>query len=113
MARRSLETLAREGPANQDQVKRLTRAGMGPCQGRRCREQIALMLAIATGTPIEQIPLAGYRAPLRPLPLGLMQATNEAAGMEEHWEIWFGIPSQFLPTWEFERADDERSSHGK
>ena len=28
-----------------DQVKRLTRAGMGPCQGRRCREQVAALRA--------------------------------------------------------------------
>lgn len=113
LPQRSLHTLVQDGPPNQDQVKRLTRAGMGPCQGRRCREQIALMLALFTGTPVERIPLAGYRPPLRPLPLGVMEATNEAAGMEEHWEIWFGIPTQFLPTQEVERAEQDRSSHGK
>ncbi len=113
VAKRSLATLTEDGPANQDQIKRLTRAGMGPCQGRRCREQIALMLAVSTGTPIEQIPLAGYRAPLRPLPLGLMQAAHEAPGMAEHWDIWFGIPTQFLPPHEIEKADRERESYGK
>ena len=37
---------AGRGPAHPDQVKRLTRAGMGPCQGRRCREQVAALLAL-------------------------------------------------------------------
>ena len=49
---RDLASLAAEGPINQDQVKRLTRAGMGPCQGRRCREQIGAALAAATGSPL-------------------------------------------------------------
>ena len=44
---RDLGSLIADGPPNQDQVKRLTRAGMGPCQGRRCREQVALTLALA------------------------------------------------------------------
>lgn len=113
VARRSLASLAAEGPPNQDQIKRLTRAGMGPCQGRRCREQIALMLAVATGAPVERIPLAGYRVPLRPLPLGLMQAAGEAPAMAEHWDIWFGIPTQFLPPHEIDKAEPERQGYGK
>ena len=40
MEARSLGTMLRDGPVNQDQIKRLTRAGMGPCQSRRCREQV-------------------------------------------------------------------------
>src|SRR6202034_3737820 len=30
---------------SQDFVKRMTRAGMGHCQGKRCREHIAMLLA--------------------------------------------------------------------
>jgi hypothetical protein len=37
MRARNLGTLGQDGPVNPDQIKRLTRAGMGPCQGRRCR----------------------------------------------------------------------------
>ena len=71
MSRRSLTTLIDDGPLNQDQIKRLTRACMGPCQARRCREGVALTLAVAAGTPVSQIPLASYRAPVRPLPLSV------------------------------------------
>src|SRR5262249_9359346 len=53
--------LAKDGPVNADQVKRLTRAGMGPCQGRRCREQIQMLLAMSAKVPLEKIPLASYR----------------------------------------------------
>ena len=63
--------LAKEGPVNADQVKRLTRAGMGTCQGRRCREQIQMLLAMSAQVPPEQIPLASYRAPVRPLTGGV------------------------------------------
>jgi sarcosine oxidase subunit beta len=92
--RRDLAGLLADGPPNQDQVKRLTRAGMGVCQGRRCREQIALILQRASG---EAPPLAGYRAPVRPLPLRVLAAADEAAPMSENWDVWFGIPSQWTP----------------
>ena len=94
-AKRSLGSLLTDGPANQDQVKRLTRAGMGPCQGRRCREQIALTLAKASGVSPADIPLASYRAPVRPLPLKVMADWNETAEMTAGWEIWFAIPGQW------------------
>ncbi len=91
---RDLAALLADGPPNQDQVKRLTRAGMGLCQGRRCREQIALILQRAAG---EAPALAGYRAPVRPLPLRVLAAADEAAPMSENWDVWFGIPSQWTP----------------
>jgi len=97
MAKRSITTLAADGPVNQDQIKRLTRACMGPCQARRCREQVALTLAIATDTPVSAIPLAGYRAPVRPLPLQVIADWQEAAEMSADWDVWFGIPAQWIP----------------
>lgn len=97
MAERDIATLARDGPVNQDQVKRLTRACMGVCQARRCREQVALMLAIETGQPVAAIPLAGYRAPVRPLPLKVLAAWDEDAAMAQGWDVWFGIPTQWTP----------------
>jgi pyruvate/2-oxoglutarate dehydrogenase complex dihydrolipoamide dehydrogenase (E3) component len=97
---RDLRSLLGEGPPNPDQVKRLTRAGMGLCQGRRCREQVAALLALGAGVPLAEVPLASYRAPVRPLPLGLVADTSEASAMAEQWEVWFGIPSQWQPPWE-------------
>jgi thioredoxin reductase len=97
MAARDSATLLRDGPLNPDQIKRLTRAGMGPCQGRRCREQIALLLAVASGVAPGDVPLASYRAPVRPLPLGLLADSGETADMRAGWDVWFGIPTQWIP----------------
>ena len=97
MAARSLQTLIGDGPANPDQIKRLTRAGMGTCQGRRCREQVACLLSDATNTPIEQVPTASYRAPVRPIPLSLLADWHESQAMRDGWDVWFGIQTQWVP----------------
>jgi thioredoxin reductase len=97
MARRNLATLGADGPLNPDQVKRLTRAGMGPCQGRRCREQVAMLMALDAGVSLSAIPMASFRAPVRPLPLSVLTATDESAAMREHWDVWFGIGPQWVP----------------
>jgi thioredoxin reductase len=96
-ARRDLTRLLEDGPANQDQIKRLTRACMGPCQARRCREQVALALACASNEPAARIPLAGYRAPVRALPLSLLAAWDEIPEMSRFWDVWMGIPGQWTP----------------
>ena len=93
----SLAQLAEDGPVNQDQIKRLTRACMGPCQARRCREQVAMIMAIGADRPLSSIALAGYRAPVRPLPLGVLAAASETPGMVEGWNVWFGIRTQWVP----------------
>ena len=96
MARRDLGTLAADGPVNQDQIKRLTRACMGACQARRCREQVALTMALGAEVAPETIPLAGYRAPVRPLPLAVLAEQEETAGMAKDWNVWFGIVTQWI-----------------
>jgi thioredoxin reductase len=103
---RTLTAVLRDGPVNPDQVKRLTRAGMGPCQGRRCREQVALLLALEAGTPIDRIPLATYRPPVRPLPLALLWPHDEPQEVRDQWVGWFGIPTQFAPQWRAPLAAD-------
>lgn len=107
MRARDINTLCRDGALNQDQVKRLTRAGMGTCQGRRCREQIGAQLAAATNTPLADIPLPSYRAPVRPLPLSVFAASDEDPALTENWFGWFGIDSQWTPFWELgEQKED-------
>ena len=97
MAARSLASLQGDGPSHPDQIKRLTRAGMGQCQGRRCREQVRCLLAQADGVPLDQIPVASFRAPVRPVPLAILADWQEGADMTAGWDVWFGIPTQWTP----------------
>jgi len=99
---RDLQALAKDGPINADQVKRLTRAGMGACQGRRCREQVQMLLAMAAKIPIASVPLASYRAPVRPLPLSALWPHDETQATRDNWDVWFGIPTQWTAYWEME-----------
>ena len=99
-ANRDLRSLAADGPVNQDQVKRLTRAGMGPCQGRRCREQVQALLAMQGNQATASVPMPSYRAPLRPLPLSVLAAFEEAPEVKANWTAWFGIAAQWTPHWE-------------
>lgn len=93
--------LADLGPLNQDQVKRLTRAGMGACQGRRCRDAVHALLSRGGERP----PMASFRPPLRPLPLAALAALPEPPDIHHDWTAWFGIASQWLPHWQPVPAD--------
>ena len=93
MTSRSLQTLVKDGPVNPDQIKRLTRAGMGHCQGRRCREQVSLLLAEQSNTDIADVPIMSYRPPVRPLPLKVMWDHAEPQQMRDDWVVWFNIDS--------------------
>ncbi len=97
-----LTALLGEGAPNPDQVKRLTRAGMGLCQGRRCREQVAALLALGAGTALSEVPLATFRAPVRPMPLSLAGSVPEGEEMARNWHVWFGIEGQVTPYWEID-----------
>ena len=113
MRARNLETLLHDGPVNQDQIKRLTRAGMGACQSRRCREQVSMLLAQSAGTSVDRIPMPSFRPPLRPLPLNVLWPLDESAAMREEWVSWFGIPTQFSPHWEAGMAVAEPTAQSR
>ena len=93
---RGLGTLATNASVNPDQVKRLTRAGMGHCQGRLCREQVALLLAEASGSDLAEMPVMSYRPPARPLPLRVMWPHDEPEQVRNEWAKWFSPTSPVL-----------------
>jgi len=51
------------------QVRRLTRAGMGLCQGCSCQRLVARLIADTLKLPIEEVLTPSYRPPIRPTPL--------------------------------------------
>ena len=56
-----------EGARSVDEVKRMTRAGMGICQGRTCGRLVAQVIHEETGLPLEEIGLSRSRPPVRPI----------------------------------------------
>ncbi len=56
----------RLGAESFDAVKRLTRAGMGLCQGRTCQHLVERIIAAETGRPPAELPPRSIRPPLRP-----------------------------------------------
>ncbi|MDQ0286435.1 NAD(P)H-nitrite reductase large subunit [Desulfofundulus luciae] len=65
-----------------DEIKRLKRCGMGPCQGRTCRPLIAGEIARITGQDPANVALPTFRPPAIPLKLGTLArggAGNEQA----------------------------------
>lgn len=89
MGCRDLGSILGDSRLDMEQLKRLTRAGMGYCQGRRCREEIAFLVAESTGTPPWDIPIASFRCPVRPLPLNTMWDQEETEQTRDDWSKWF------------------------
>ena len=61
-----------DGYETLDEIKRVTRAGMGPCQGRTCRNLIATELSRAFGVPMEDVLMTTFRPPVKPISLGAL-----------------------------------------
>lgn len=62
--------LIKEGYRTVDEIKRITRAGMGPCQGRTCRQLIMQEIAKSTEQRIENMSMPTFRPPTMPIKLG-------------------------------------------
>lgn len=55
-----------------NEIKKITRAGMGYCQGRTCMSTIAAMVSIEKKIPIEEMGYLNYQEPTKPIRLGEM-----------------------------------------
>ena len=72
ITRAELKAAIEDGALTMNELKRLTRAGMGLCQGRTCRRSAERLLAEETGLPLDTILPSTYRQPVRPIKLGLL-----------------------------------------
>lgn len=71
--------LIEQGYHTLDEIKRISRTGMGPCTGRICRQLIAREIAKATGQPIESIDFSSFRPPTKPISIGkIVRGIDEA-----------------------------------
>lgn len=65
------------GTINIYEIKRLTRAGMGNCQGRMCESTIAQMISIETNQPVAGMGWLTPRPPVKPFPLGILAGEED------------------------------------
>ncbi len=56
-----------EGPLSAGAAKRLTRAGMGKCQGRYCSPSVVALASEAAGTPVGEFSGFAPQTPIRPV----------------------------------------------
>lgn len=63
--------LLEEGVDDIELIKRLTRIGMGPCQGRTCIPLVQSLIARKTGRPVEEVEPPTYRHPVKPVRMGV------------------------------------------
>jgi hypothetical protein len=59
------------------EVKRMTRMGMGNCQGRMCGPAMQKMIARERGLSPDRIGYLNPRPPVRPIPLGVLAGHRE------------------------------------
>ena len=72
ITRSEIKEAIRNGMQTVSGVKRITRAGMGLCQGQTCERLVTQILAQELGrSPAELEPMTA-RAPVRPLPLAVL-----------------------------------------
>lgn len=60
------------GLTTTEEIKRVLRCGMGPCQGRTCSRLIARMIAERTGASVADVPYPAVRPPTRPVEIGTL-----------------------------------------
>jgi hypothetical protein len=85
------DAIARLGCRSVNEVKKLTRAGMGPCQGKVCARLVQLALARLAGLEAAAVPPQA-RPPVRPVVLEqlarLAPHLREPAGTVNAEVVW-------------------------
>ncbi|MCR4431016.1 MAG: (2Fe-2S)-binding protein [Tepidanaerobacteraceae bacterium] len=73
-----IEAVIEKGYTSMDEIKRITRCGMGQCQGRTCRTLLLAELARATKTHPNDIKVTTYRPPVKNVKMSVI-----LGGMED------------------------------
>jgi bacterioferritin-associated ferredoxin len=67
-----IRRLIRQGYTSLDEIRRVSRCGMGPCQGKTCRELVLGELARYLGKDISDLRMPTFRPPTKPVKLALI-----------------------------------------
>jgi len=69
---KEVRDLIKEGYVTYDEIKRITRIGMGPCQGKTCGQLVMREIAMSTGQNIKDVKFQTTRPPVVGVRLGLI-----------------------------------------
>ena len=72
-----IRELIKKGCTTIDEIKRLSRCGMGPCQGRTCRPVVAQELSKTLNIPLSEVKMTTFRQPMKPVKLGAFLGGDE------------------------------------
>lgn len=67
-----VQALIEKGYTSMDEIKRLTRCGMGQCQGRTCRTLLLAELAKATKTHPDEIKVTSFRPSVKNIKMSVI-----------------------------------------
>ena len=87
VTRKEIEEVIEAGAECLDQVKRLSRATMGLCQGRICRRLLTQIYCEKTGQKPADIRPTTFRPPIRPVPIEVLATGVESIDLGEEYEI--------------------------
>jgi bacterioferritin-associated ferredoxin len=76
-----------DGYETPDEIKRVTRAGMGPCQGRACRQLIASELSRIFAMPMDEVLTPTFRPPVKPISLGALADAYTDADVDNNADV--------------------------
>jgi len=71
------EAIDRDRATSVDEIKRLLRCGMGPCQGKTCQRLIMQILAKKLGRNVAEFSPQTYRGPMKPAPMGVLAKAHD------------------------------------
>ncbi len=69
---KEVRDLIKQGYTTYDEIKRITRIGMGPCQGKTCGQLVLREISAATGKSIKELKLHMNRPPVVGVKLDLI-----------------------------------------
>lgn len=66
---KEVRDLIKAGYTTVEEIKRVSRAGMGPCQGRTCSQLILREISVYTGKDISELEICTSRPPVKGIKL--------------------------------------------
>jgi len=73
-----LREYIRMGFRTVEEIKRISRAGMGNCQGRTCTQLIAKEIAAYYHIPVEDVLVPTFRPPVEPIEVAVLERSYDA-----------------------------------